>query len=92
MPACSKDDFTRFHSDGTATFDEGPTKCEAGDPQVVSSSWSLNSNKTILTVTTGSGTVRYTILELTKTRLKFSFIEKDDETGTDYTLTAVYIA
>ena len=39
LPACRKDDFVHFNSDGTKITDEGSTKCNSADPQTTSTSW-----------------------------------------------------
>lgn len=92
MPSCAKDDLTKFDSDGSVLFDEGPSKCEATDPQTETSTWSFNSDKTSMTVEVDSKTVSYKILEISDSRLKVSFVETDEDTGTDHTITATYSA
>lgn len=92
MPACAKDDLTKFDSDGSVVFDEGPSKCESTDPQTETSDWSFNSDKTSITVEIDSKTVSYEILEISDSRLKVSFVETDEDTGTNHTITATYTA
>ncbi|MBK7427036.1 MAG: hypothetical protein IPI60_08405 [Saprospiraceae bacterium] len=36
IPACSKDDLTRFQTDKNVQIDEGPSKCDPSDPQTYS--------------------------------------------------------
>jgi len=51
-PACSKDDLTRFNSNGTITDDEGPTKCDQNDPQTTTEgTWVLSADNKTLTIT-----------------------------------------
>lgn len=45
---CTKDDILSFAVGGTGTRDEGPSKCETGDPQTSSFNWQFkNSEKEI---------------------------------------------
>ena len=45
LDACEQDNLYIFSSNGTATADEGPTKCNASDPQTkAAGSWSLSNN------------------------------------------------
>jgi len=48
IPACIKDNFYTFATDGTATIDEGATKCDDTSPQTVSGNWKLLNNNTQL--------------------------------------------
>ena len=47
---CSKDDYYTLKTDGTGTLDEGPTKCDAADPQTMAVTWALSSDETKLTL------------------------------------------
>ena len=65
---CEKDDYLFFHTDGTAEINEGPTKCDASDPQTDTIKWAfVNDEKEI--VIDGD---RATIVELTKSRFRVS--------------------
>ena len=92
LPACTKDDLTKFNSDGTVNFDEGATKCDSGDPQTTYGTWSFNSDQTVLSVTSEGLTEAYTISELTETVLKFSYTMVDDlgEGEKTYTLAVTF--
>lgn len=47
LPTCQRDNLYIFNGDGTATADEGATKCNSGDPQQKSAgNWSLLNNDT----------------------------------------------
>ncbi len=50
MDQCIKDDHTTFIADGSAELDEGATKCDPGDPQTISLTWSINQDETQLEV------------------------------------------
>jgi hypothetical protein len=45
LPACEKDDFQQFFANGTALTDEGPTKCDASNPQQDPFTWAFNSSE-----------------------------------------------
>lgn len=70
---CALDNIVTLNTDGTGTVDEGPTKCDAGDPQSFPLSWEFKENATVVNIPDGafgalSGDA--TILELTETTLK----------------------
>jgi hypothetical protein len=92
LPACTKDDLTKFNSDGTVNFDEGASKCDSGDPQTTYGTWSFNADQTVLSVTADGLTEAYTISELTETSLKFSYTMVDDlgEGEKTYTLAVIF--
>jgi hypothetical protein len=92
LPACTKDDLTKFNSDGTVNFDEGALKCDSGDPQTTYGTWSFNADQTVLSVTADGLTEAYTISELTETSLKFSYTMVDDlgEGIKTYTLAVIF--
>ena len=51
LPECEKDDIMNFAASKQYEHNEGATKCDPDDPQVVSSGpWSINSAATILTL------------------------------------------
>lgn len=50
IPACRLDNTLTFKKDGTATADEGATKCDAADPQTSSFNWSFADNESNLVV------------------------------------------
>lgn len=68
LNACTKDNKSTFSSSGTYTLDEGATKCDPGDPQNSTLSWSFGANETMLTI----GTATYTLDQLGETTLVFS--------------------
>jgi hypothetical protein len=80
MEACEKDDFEIFKTNGIWEYDNGPTKCDALDPQIIySEPWIFTANETKVTV----GTIECTILELTETTLKLRYTFSD--AGVTYT-------
>ena len=74
--SCQKDNVLTFSSTGgTGTLDEGPTKCNTGDPQTQNFTWSFTNNEGTLHVSqvffTG-GSSDFTIVSLTDTQLVVS--------------------
>jgi hypothetical protein len=76
LQACQKDNIYTFVAAGTGTMDEGPSKCNAADPQTSTFNWNWATNETILHINTplfsGSGN-DFTLVSLTETELKVSF-------------------
>ena len=76
MPNCNRDDFTTFLTNGTNYTDEGPTKCNATDPQTYGyGNWQFGSAKThiIITDTGSSSVIDATILQLDATTFKITY-------------------
>ena len=48
LEACQTDNNITFVVGGSGTIDEGPTKCDATDPQSVPFTWSFTSNETMI--------------------------------------------
>ena len=76
---CIKDNIVTFVSTtanaGTGTLDEGATRCDSGDQQIIPFTWTLESNETILKSSVpffpgGSG--QFTVVSLTATNLVVS--------------------
>ena len=87
---CTKDDISKFNTNGTYTFEEGVTKCDVNDPQVWDSgTWVFNSDQTILVLTSPSmGTVNAEIIELTSSKIVIS--QESTIDGIKYTITDTY--
>lgn len=64
-PACFKDNYSTFRSNGEMEVNEGPTKCSPTAPQTVIKQWQLTNNETTLVVDTDND-----LIELSKTTLK----------------------
>ena len=74
MEPCEKDDFETFKTNGIWEYNNGPTKCDPSNPQIIySEPWSFTSNEAKVMV----GTVECTILELTETTLKLRYSFED---------------
>ena len=72
LQSCQKDNILTFTVALNGTLDEGPTKCNAGDPQVGAFTWNFASGETVLNIsatlfTGGSST--FTLVSLTATEL-----------------------
>jgi hypothetical protein len=87
---CYKDNLTKFNKTGIIALDEGSTKCDASDPQTVSGTWAFNTDKTIISLTLDGETLSYQILELNKNTFKVSYLQRDPDTGINYTITETY--
>lgn len=67
---CDADDLTIFNADGTATGDEGATKCDPSDPQTYSNgTWSLSSDEKQLTIDFDGEEITFNIASITDTQL-----------------------
>jgi len=71
---CEKDNTVTFLSNGSGTIDEGPTKCDAADPQTTPFTWAFENNETSLHTTTPlfPGTGDFKISTLNETQLSVS--------------------
>lgn len=89
---CNKDDIWQFKADGTYTVVEGATKCNAGDPDTVTTGiWQLTDNDTkIIIDDAGEPAQTLNIIELTNTTFKLSGTETIS--GTVVTATIVFTA
>jgi hypothetical protein len=78
LTACEKDDRTSFKSNGNIETNEGATKCNANDPQVINAgTWSFFNNETILVIKNLNSTKidNYTIETLTANSLIITYSE-----------------
>ena len=59
IPACTLDDFFDFNTDGSYTIEEGASKCDPNDPDIIETgNWSWNSDNTNLIFEPNGGTTR----------------------------------
>ncbi len=69
---CIIDNLITFQANGTATIDEGATKCDPVAPQTTTATWSFSNNESILNIS-GNGLVgisgQFKILVLNTTQL-----------------------
>jgi hypothetical protein len=66
FPACYKDNFFTFKTNGQAEYDEGPTKCDVMDPQTETTTWTFTNNENSLVLDSDT----YDLLELSNTTLR----------------------
>lgn len=86
---CSKDDLLIFAANGTVTFDEGASKCNSDDPQIIDqSTWKFIDNETKVVIGTGAYADTVQLTELSSTILKLNFSYKEDDIN--YTETLSY--
>ena len=75
LAACETDNTITFKSDNTGMIDEGPTKCNASNPQSVPFNWTLKNNNTEISFSTAlfaglNGDLK--IVELNANKFTFS--------------------
>jgi hypothetical protein len=87
---CVNDNTYSFTTNGIIVIDEAGSKCEATDPQTNSGTWSFNGDKTVLTISVGTSTTAYRIIDFNKNAFKVSFTERVGTTS--YTITETYSA
>lgn len=81
LESCFKDDLTKFLDDLTGIIDEGPTKCDAGDPQQSAFTWTLVTNDTQLRIEDAGEVTVYNITINNGTTLKLEYNEVGDFDG-----------
>ncbi|HKH62423.1 MAG TPA: lipocalin family protein [Flavitalea sp.] len=69
--ACIKDDYAIFRTDGSVEENEGPSKCDAADPQSEILTWSLKNNDMTLVVDGED----FTIEQMSETTMKLKISE-----------------
>lgn len=68
---CDADNCIAFKSDQSYTVDEGAAKCDPGDPQTATGTWSISDDGKKLSFTDDSSTDVGTIVELTSSKLVY---------------------
>ncbi|MBF9235968.1 lipocalin family protein [Hymenobacter sp. BT683] len=70
---CDKDDFIKFNTNKSATYDQGALKCDQTEPQTATGTWEFTTNETKLKITDPAGDVEEgTITTLNATSLVLS--------------------
>jgi len=67
--SCKQDDCSKFKTNNVFEFDEGATKCNAGDPQSYSGTWSLSADNKKLTIDSGGLMKTNDITEINSSKL-----------------------
>lgn len=90
---CGRDNFVKFNRDYSYTHDNGPTKCDPADLQIlISSTWGLSANDTQLVFVPGSATALvYQIKTLDATTLSIERVVTTQAKTENYTYTYVAI-
>jgi hypothetical protein len=87
---CELDNIFNYNSNYTYSIDEGPTKCQVGNPQIIETGvWAFANNQNLLVLEPGSNSeATYTILELTNANLKLeeSFYDSTIMSTVTYTI------
>jgi len=83
--ACEKDDITMFKVNSQGEFNEGPTKCDPSDEQIIPFLYTLTDNNTKLNI---SALAEFNIVQLDNTTMKLS--ATFSENGTNYTETFTF--
>jgi hypothetical protein len=76
FPSCLTDLILTFATNGTGNLDEGPTKCNATDPQTTTFTWFFQNNETELVTSAPlipNGSTTFTIVSLTESELVVTF-------------------
>jgi hypothetical protein len=55
LPACVKDNYQIFKTDGTIEYNEGPTKCNPSQSQTNNGTWRFDKNETEIWLDGGYG-------------------------------------
>jgi hypothetical protein len=94
MQGCARDGFISFNSDGTFFDNEGPTKCDDADPQSIKGTWTLNANRSLLTMLWGNATaaMEFTVGAMTPATLKLSDDKQSWPDGKVHKLTLTFSA
>jgi hypothetical protein len=75
IESCDADNIVTLRTDGTGTVDEGPTKCDAGDPQSFEIVWEFTDSEKSINIP-GAGIAGLSgeakILQLTSSKLRLS--------------------
>jgi hypothetical protein len=85
--ACELDNIFNYNTDYSYTVDEGPTKCDPADPQIIETGvWAFANNQTMLVYEPGTpGEAESTIIQLDATNFKYEETEFDSTTMTSTT-------
>lgn len=81
LPDCIKDNLFIYTKSGNFTEDEGLTKCNVSDPQIIGTAkWSFPSSSTLNLLYPDGTAQTFTIIQLTTSILKFSYVDASDPT------------
>ena len=78
VPTCITDNIIAFSNTNIVTSDEGLSKCNASDPQILSGTYTSNSNQTQIDLTVNGSTESYSIITLNLTTLQLKQLSNND--------------
>jgi hypothetical protein len=85
MDECTKDNLIKFNADKSLTRDEGASKCDPSDPQIITdSNWTFNSDESSVNIDGGE----LKLIELTEQI--FATEANDEIDGVQYTYSIKY--
>jgi len=88
--ACELDDATIFTADGKFTVVDGSSKCDPDDPSTIDSgTWTLNSDKTQITITSTTGGELFTLTKFTANDTNLSGEMSGSIGGTTFTVAII---
>jgi len=87
-PSCFRDNLITFKSDGTYVVDEGATKCDPSDPQIMeSSNWKFTDNESKIMIGEPGSEETGQLLQLSSTVLQIKIVIDDGASGINLTQT-----
>ncbi len=91
VPLCSRDDFYKFNVNASFTEEEGASKCDVNDTQIISTGiWVWNSDETILTISEqGAAPFEALVTQLSATSMTWE--QTQSINGVVYVVTITYI-
>ena len=88
LEACELDNLHYFKTNGSFVINENALKCENEDPQEYAvGSWTLSQNDTRLVIAVEDETKVCDILQLDANKIKFKYVETDEELTSTYSIT-----
>ena len=78
VPSCIIDNIITFSNTNSVTVDEGLTRCNPTDPQILTGTYSININQTQIALTHNGSTETDSILTLNSTTLKLKQLSNND--------------
>ncbi len=86
---CQKDDYLTFYDDFNIVRNEGASKCNSGDEQTSSGTWTLKTGDTQLEITDGGKTRTFSILSIDDEKIVTTHVE--EIFGKSYTFTSTFV-
>lgn len=85
---CDRDDLMTFKTDGTVVHDEGATKCDPSDPQIVETTkWKFTDNESKIVIGDEGSDETAELIELSATVLKVKIVLVQEDGTYTQTLT-----